>query len=261
MENQITKSIKGILNQDTVKNRFNEILGQKAQGFISSVINVVNNNSMLQNAEPQSVLNAAVVAATLDLPIDQNLSFAAIVPFKDNKNGGIIKAQFQMMYKGFIQLALRSGQYNGINVAEIYEGELVSYDRITEEIIVDYSKKQSDKVVGYVGFFKLINGFEKKIYMSVEQLDKHGKRFSQTYKKGFGLWKDDFDSMCKKTVIKNIISKWGILSIEMQNAVKFDQSVINDIDNNEVEYCDNAEVIDDSQPIKAVSANNTEKPE
>lgn len=242
MENQIAKSINSLLNEDNVKKRFQEILGQKANGFISSVIGATKNNAMLSSAEPSSVLSAAVVAATLDLPIDSNLGFAAIVPYK--KDGKTV-AQFQMMYKGFVQLAQRSGQYKTINACEIYEGEIESFNRITGDIDFNPANKKSDKVIGYAAYFRLVNGFEKTLYMSAEDLNKHGKRFSQSFKKGYGLWVDDFDSMALKTVLKRLLSKYGILSIDMQNAVKFDQGIIKE--DGEVEYADAQDVTNMAQ--------------
>ena len=243
MENGIQKTIHSLMNEDTVKKRFQELLGQKANGFISSVIGAVKNNSMLQNGEPQSILSAAVVAATLDLPIDPNLGFAAIVPYKD-KTGKIV-AQFQMMYKGFVQLAQRSGQYKTINACEIYDGEIESFNRITGDIFFNTSNKKSDKIIGYAAYFRLVNGFEKTLYMSSEDINKHGKRFSQTFKKGFGLWIDDFDSMALKTVLKRLLSKYGILSIDMQNAVKFDQGIIKE--DGEVKYVDHEDLTNQKQ--------------
>jgi recombination protein RecT len=243
MENQLQKSINSLLNEDSVKKRFHEILGQKANGFISSVIGAVKNNKMLIDADPQSILSAAVVAATLDLPIDSNLGFAAIVPYK-NKTGNIV-AQFQMMYKGFVQLAQRSGQYKTINACEIYEGEIESFNRITGEINFNPANKKSEKIIGFASYFKLVNSFEKTLYMSVEDLNKHGKKFSQSFKKGYGLWVDDFDSMAHKTVLKRLLSKYGILSIDMQNAVKFDQGIIKE--NGDVEYVDNEDITNQKQ--------------
>jgi len=252
---QLTKSINSLLADDKIKGRFNEILGEKAQGFISSVMNVVKNNDYLSKADPHSILQAAVVAATLDLPIDPNLGFAAIVPYGN-------KAQFQMMYKGFIQLAQRSGQYKNINVCEVYEGELIKEDRITGRIELDYSKRESDIIVGYVAYFSLINGFEKMIYWPIEKIDKHGKRFSKVYQKGSGLWSDKkgggFEAMCSKTVLKHLLSKYGILSIEMQKAVKFDQATVNDVDSEDIEYIDNMEDNEPAAPAnaKAIKASN-----
>lgn len=225
-------SVKSLLSTDNIKAKFQEILKDRAAGFTANLAVMVNNSAALSKCEPLSVISAAVVSASLDLPLDPNLGFAAVVPFGE-------KAQFQIMYKGLIQLAQRSGQYKTIGVTEIFEGELKNQNRLTGEYEFNFSAKVSDKVIGYAAYFKLLNGFEKTIYWPIEQVDKHGKRFSQTYKKGFGLWKDDFDSMAKKTVLKNLISKWGILSIDMQKAVKFDSGVVKDVENGEVEYIDN----------------------
>lgn len=225
-------TLANLLSGDKVKNRFNEILGAKAPGFISSVLSVANNNTLLKKAKPQSVLNSAVIAATLDLPINQNLGFAYIVPYKD-------EAQFQLGYKGLIQLAMRSGQYKTINVNEVYEGEITKVNRFTGEY--EFGEKTSDKVVGYMAYFKLVNGFEKYLYMTTEDAEKHGKRYSQTFKRGGGLWATDFDAMAKKTCLKMLLSKFGILSIEMQRAQTFDQAVVKG-DITEVENVDEAEI-------------------
>lgn len=240
-------SVKTLLSQENVKQKFHEVLRDKANGFTANLAVMVSNSEALKKLNPTSVISAAIVSASLDLPLDPNLGFAAIVPFRD-------KASFQIMTKGLIQLAMRSGQYKTINVTEIYQGEMLAENRLTGEYIFDFSKRESDKIIGYAAYFSLLNGFEKTVYWPIEKVDKHGKRFSQTYKKGFGLWVDDFDSMAKKTVLKNLISKWGILSIEMQKAIKFDQSVINDVDTEDVDYVDMEEgkSFDENEPIEAV---------
>lgn len=237
MANQTTAvTLKSMLGSENVKARFQEILGKKAPGFISSILSVANSNSLLQKADPKTVMNSAVIAATLDLPINPNLGFAYIVPF-----GG--QAQFQLGYKGFVQLAMRSGQYKTINVREVFEGEIVSENKFTGEY--EFGEKTSDNIVGYMSYFKLVNGFEKFLYMSKEELEKHGKKYSQTYKRGSGLWATDFDAMAKKTCLKQLLSKYGILSIEMQRAQTFDQAVVkndlieDNVDEAEVEYVDN----------------------
>lgn len=226
--------LKAMLAGESVKQRFKEILGQKAPGFISSILSVTNSNALLQKAEPTSIMNAAVIAATLDLPINGSLGFAYIVPYSG-------QAQFQIGYKGLVQLAMRSGQYKTINVSEVYEGEIKSVNRFTGEY--EFGEKTSDKVVGYMAYFKLINGFEKYMYMTKEEAEKHGKKYSQTFKRGTGLWASEFDTMSKKTVLKMLLSKFGILSIEMQRGIQFDQSVvhgdINNIEEATAEYVDN----------------------
>ena len=236
MANTLSKvpQLKSMLSNESVKLRFKEILGQKAPGFISSILSVTNSNTLLQKAEPQSIMNAAVIAATLDLPINGSLGFAYIVPYKD-------QAQFQIGYKGLVQLAMRSGQYKTINVAEVYEGEIKSENRFTGEY--EFGEKTSDKVVGYMAYFRLTNGFEKYMYMTREEAERHGKKYSQTFKRGIGLWATDFDAMAKKTVLKMLLSKFGILSIEMQRGIQFDQSIvhgdINNIEEATAEYVDN----------------------
>jgi recombination protein RecT len=222
--------------QKQVQSKFAEMLGKRATQFITSVMQVTSSNDLLAKATPQSIYGAAVTAAVLDLPIQNNLGFAYIVPYGN-------QAQFQLGYKGLIQLALRSGQFKNISVAEIYEGQIVSENPLTGYVF-DFSKKTSDKVIGYAAYFSLLNGFEKTEYMSKEKLDAHGKKFSQTYKKGFGVWKDDFDSMAKKTVLKLTLSKYAPLSVEMQKAITFDQAVTND--GEVVEFVDNTETIDAS---------------
>ena len=234
-------ALKTMLGAQQVKDRFSEILGKKAPGFISSILSAANSNALLQKAEPQSVLNAAVIAATLDLPINNSLGMAYIVPFNDNKNHTCL-AQFQLGYKGIVQLAIRSGQYHKINVTEVYEGEIKSENKFAGEY--EFGEKTSDKVVGYMAYFRLTSGFEKYLYMSKEQCEAHGKKYSQTYKRGFGLWKDAFDEMSKKTVLKQLLSKFGVMSIDIQRAQTFDQSVVKsdliktDVDEAEVTYAD-----------------------
>ena len=151
--------MKSLLNGDSVKTRFNEILGKKAPGFISSVISAVNGNPMLQTAEPQSILNSAVIAATLDLPINSNLGLSAIVPYYDSKLRTTV-AQFQLMYKGLIELCLRSGQFSSLIDEVVYEGQLVKKNKFTGEYIFDEDSKTSDKVIGYMSYFRLVNWFE-----------------------------------------------------------------------------------------------------
>lgn len=219
---------KDFFAQVNVQKKFEDLLGKKSQGFISSVLQVVNSNRSLKNANPISIYTAAATAAALDLPINQSLGFAWIVPYKGN-------ASFQMGWKGYVQLALRTGQYKRINVVKVYEGQFKSYNALTEELNADFSQPSKGKVIGYAAYFKLTNGFEKLVYWDVETVRSHGKRYSKSFNNG--PWKTDFDAMAMKTVLKNTISKWGIMSIEMQNAVIFDQSVQKQ--EGEAEYPDN----------------------
>ncbi|MBP2638296.1 MAG: rect: recombinase, phage RecT family [Firmicutes bacterium] len=224
------EGIKALLADVNIKKRFEEILGKKAIGFMSSIINVVNGNNALKTCDQMSVITAASIAATLDLPVDPNLGFAYIVPYSG-------KAQFQLGYKGFVQLAMRTGLYKTMNVSEVYEGEIKSANRITGEIEFDFEGKQSDKIIGYVAYFKLINGFEKFLYMTTEEVMAHGKKFSKSFHRENGLWKTDPHSMCLKTVLKRLLSKYGILSIEMQTAFRSDQAVVNQqADTGEITY-------------------------
>ena len=208
-------TIKGLLDSPAVKKRFEEVLNKKAPQYMSSIVNLVNGDTDLKKCDQMSVIASCMVAATLDLPIDKNLGYAWVVPYGN-------RAQFQLGYKGYVQLALRTGQYKAINVIEVHEGELIEWNPLTEELKIDFSQKKSDAVIGYAGYFELINGFKKSTYWTREQIEKHRQKFS---KSDFG-WKKDFDAMAKKTVLRNMLSKWGILSIEMQTAYTADQGTI-----------------------------------
>ncbi|WP_339231253.1 recombinase RecT [Bacillus sp. FSL M8-0071] len=201
-------TMKGLLSSPAVMNRFEEVLGKRASQFTASILSLYNSESTLQKADPMSVISSAMVAATLDLPVDKNLGYAWIVPYKG-------RAQFQLGYKGYIQLALRTGQYKSINCIPVHEGELQKWNPLTEEIDIDFEKRESDSVIGYAAYFELLNGFRKTVYWTKAQVEKHKKKFS---KSDFG-WGKDWDAMALKTVLKSMLSKWGILSVEMQKAV------------------------------------------
>lgn len=232
--------IKAFFGTDLVKQKFTEILGKKANGFIASVLQIAASNELLAKAEPSSIFNAAAVAATLDLPLNNNLGFAYIVPYKTKQKDGGFKqvAQFQLGYKGFIQLAQRSGMFKTIASTPIYDGQLVEQNPLTGYVF-DFTKPKNDNVIGYAAHFELLNGFHKTLYMTKEELQKHGTKYSQTFKSGYGLWKDDFDAMASKTVLKLLLSKFAPLSIEMQKAVITDQAVINNWETEDVSYVDN----------------------
>jgi recombination protein RecT len=229
LQKQIT--VKSLLNSDNVKNKFRDILGKRANSYTANLAVMVNNNEALQKCDPMTVISAAVISASLNLPLDPNLGFAAIVPYGN-------KAQFQMMYRGFVQLAMRTGEYETIGVTEIFEGQLISENPLTSDYQFDFSVK-SDRVIGYAAYFKLINGFNKTVYWSIEKIRKHGKRYSQSYANPKGRWQQDFDAMAKKTVLKELLSKWGMLSLEMEKAVISDQASFRDIEDQEPEYVDN----------------------
>lgn len=267
--NNIGKNtLKSLVNSDVTRKKFQEMLGNKAAGFLTSLLNTTNGNAQLQQADPNSILKAGAIAATLDLPIDANLGFAYIVPYN---NKGKNEAQFQMGYKGFVQLAIRTGQYKRINVTELYEGQFESYDPITDELKYNLDNKLSDEITHYVAYFQTINGFEKYNVMSKEEIENHAKKFSKTYSSKFSSWQTNFNTMAKKTVLKLLLSKFGILSIEMQTAQKADQAVIKDFDKNniEVEYVDNPENAPDTSENyenkkdvqEAEEVNNTETSE
>ena len=252
-----TTTLKTMINDERTKNKFKELLGNKAAGFLTSLINTTNGNKQLQEAEPQSILKAGAIAATLDLPIDPNLGFSYIVPYN---NKGRNEAQFQLGYKGFIQLAIRTGQYKKINVTELYEGQFESYDPITDELKYNLDGKISDEVTHYIAYFQTTNGFEKYNVMSKEEVREHAKKFSKTFLSRFSSWQTNFDSMAKKTVLKLLLSKFGILSIEMQTAQKVDQAVIREVESNgnvEVEYVDSPD--GDNNDIKEVETIDSEE--
>lgn len=232
---------KQFFEKPEVQNKFKELLGKRASSFVTSVLQIVASNGMLVKADPASIYQAAAVAATLDLPLNNNLGFAYIVPYNTKQADGTFRvvAQFQMGYKGFIQLAQRSGQFKSIYASPIYSGQIVSENPL-EGYEFDFTVK-SDKVVGYAAKFKLLNGYEATLYMSIEQLKAHGAKYSKTFGNKSGLWNTDFDSMASKTVLKLLLSKFAPLSIDMQRAVITDQALINDAETTDVTYIDNDE--------------------
>lgn len=243
---------KGLFEREDVKQKFKELLGKRATSFITSVLQIAVQNQLLAKADPVSIYQSAAVAATLDLPLNQNLGFAYIVPYnqsyKDEKGVWQKKqvAQFQMGYKGFIQLAQRSGQFKSIYSSAIYEGQLVNANPL-DGYEFDFSKKTSDKVIGYAARFKLLNGFEATWFMDIDQLKRHGSKYSKTFTNDKGLWNTDFEGMANKTVIKLLLSKFAPLSVDMQKAVITDQAVINDTETDDVTYIDNELVVIDKE--------------
>jgi len=219
-----------------------DALGEKKQSFIANVTTLVANNQALQQCEAVSVMYAAMKATTLDLPLDPNLGFAYVIPFRDNKSG-VSNAQFQIGYKGFIQLAIRSGQFKNINVRDVKEGELIDEDFLSGEM--QFKKRQTDreqaKTIGYMAFIRLVNGFEKTSFWTTEEIQAHAKKYSQTYRRGFGIWKDNFDVMAKKTVLKLLLSSYAPMSVEqIQTAVQSDQAVFTA--DNQMVYVDNVQM-------------------
>ena len=212
--------LRSLLQTKEVAKRFQEVLGKRAPAFMSSIISAVAANKQLQECDPMSVIAAASIAATLDLPINPSLGFAHIVPYKNT-------ATFQLGWKAFIQLAMRSGQYRTINITPVLEGQIKNHNPFTGEMeFVPESKSQNH--IGYLLYFRLLNGYEKYFYMTKEECEAHAQRYSQSYRKGFGQWKDNFPAMALKTVAKLGLSKYGLLSLEMQKAVETDEAVVNE---------------------------------
>lgn len=237
-------SIVEYVNQESVVANIQGVLKERTPQFITSIVSLVNSSDALKEADRKSLMGACLTAAALNLPINPNLGFAFIIPYKNNKTG-ITVAQFQMGYRGFIQLAMRSGQFKTINTSDVKEGEIKSMDRLSGEIEFSWlpdDERLKAKTVGYVAYLKLINGFEKSLYMTEEELKAHGVRFSQSMKRGFGLWKDDFDAMAKKTVIKLLLSKYAPMTTDMAKAQEADQAVIED---DKIEYLDNKAITPD----------------
>lgn len=261
MANDLARTnVKQYLASPVVRKRTEELLGKRSGQFITSVTAMVNADNKLAECEPTSLFMAALTAAALDLPVNKNLAFAHIVPYKNTK-AGVTEAQFQMGWKGYVQLAQRTGQYKTIAATEVYEGQLTDEDPLAGNTY-DWKAKTSDTVIGYVAKFKLTTGFEKELYMSMADIKKHAGKYSQAYKSGYGPWKDNFDAMALKTVIKLLISKWGPMSVEMQRAVEVDSSVIKE--DGQTEYIDGelADVgADDDQKAAIIAANTQELPE
>lgn len=221
--------LNSILDSEKMRGRFDELLGKRTPQFISSLVSMVNAEVKLQQAlfeSPMTVIQSALKAATFDLPIDQNLGYAYIVPFKNsikNNDGTYTKkmeASFILGWKGMHQLALRTGAYKTINVTDIREGELKSYNRLTEEVVIDFIEDEDERetkpIIGYVGYYRLINGAEKTIYMTKKQIEKHELKNRKGDYMGKG-WKDDWDAMARKTVYRRLIGKWGVMSIDYQS--------------------------------------------
>lgn len=251
-ETKQAPTLQSLMGSGAVTKKLNDVLGseKKASAFISSVISVANGNNLLRKADPMTVLGSAMVAATLDLPVVPTLGMAYIVPYKG-------QAQFQLGYKGLIELAERSGQFKNIIDEAVYEGQLVKKNKFTGEYEFDEDAKKSDVVIGYMARMDLINGFSKTIFWTKEEVEAHARKFSQAFRSGYASpWKSDFDAMARKTVLKALFSKYAPKSIAIQQAIKFDQAVVNgssvidggdmNIDAFEVEYIDNEPVIQEA---------------
>lgn len=213
--------LKAILYADSVQEQFQNVLKENAGAFVASIIDLYNTDKTLQACDPKAVVMEALKAASLKLPINKQLGFAYIIPYKDGKTGQYIPT-FQLGYKGYIQLAMRTGAYKYINADVVYEGELIKHDKLTGEIVIDPEKRVSDKKIGYFAYIETLNGFRKTLYMSIEEVTKHAQRYSKSYGSKNSVWATDFDAMALKTVLRLLLSKYGIMSIEMQTAIAED---------------------------------------
>lgn len=249
---QQKQGIASYLGTDAVKKNITNVVGEKdVQKFISSVVSAVQTNPQLAECTNQSILSAALLGQSLNLPHSPQIGFYYFVPYK-NKDKGITEAQFQISYKGLLNLAIRSGQYKKINAVEVKEGELVSFNPFedTYEFKPETDPKKREKLptIGYYGFFELLNGYRKELYMSKEEMEAHAKRYSASYRNGYSssIWKTDFDKMALKTITRQIISRFGIMSVEMQSAYTADQAVLDE--NGNPTYVDNIP----DEPEKAI---------
>ena len=222
--------MKNLLANQGMQNLFADALNENKDRFLASIIDLYNGDTYLQGCNPKEVAMEALKAATLNLPINKNLGYAYIVPYK---NKGKLTPQFQIGYKGYIQMAQRSGQYKALNAGIMYEGMEVKRDflRGTFEII---GEPKSDKVIGYFAYFQLLNGYEKAVYMTKDEVTEHAERYSQSYGSDYSPWKKQFDEMAQKTVIKKLLSKYGVLTTEFQDAMKEeeDREVLRATENN-----------------------------
>lgn len=248
--------ITAYLTQDAVKQQINNVIGGKdGQRFISAIVSAVNTNPALQECTNQSILSGALLGESLKLSPSPQLGHYYLVPFNDKDKGKV--AQFQLGYKGYIQLAIRSGQYKKLNVMAIKEGELEYFDPLNEDIKVNlmidnWDAREEAQTIGYYAFFELVNGFRKAIYWSKVQMVAHALKYSPGYKKDldkgwkYTFWSKDFDGMAYKTMLRQLISKWGVMSIELQNAFEADQAVINE--DGSKDYVDVDDSIIDVEP-------------
>lgn len=236
------------LTQEAVKNQINNVIGgENGQRFISSIVSAVNNSPQLAQCTNQSILSGALLGESLKLSPSPQLGQYYLVPFNDRQKGKV--AQFNLGYKGYIQLAIRSGQYKKLNVLAIKEGELIKFNPLTEEIdvrlIEDEDIRENTPTIGYYAMFEYTNGFRKAIYWSKTKMENHAKKYSAGYSRDlqhgtqYTFWSKDFDAMAYKTMLRQLISKWGIMSIDMQSAIESDMAVISEDGNKD--YVDNAE--------------------
>jgi len=225
----LNTALNAMLDKEGLKKRFEELMGSRTPQFMSSIVSLVNASPALINAwqqSPMTIIQAALKAAMFDLPIDPNLGFAYIVPFNRSEKQGsawvkIPEAQFIMGYKGMQQLAMRTGAYERINVIDIREGELEKYDRLKEDVVINFieddEEREKRNIIAYAGYFRLKNGMEKTVIMTVKQIDAHEKKNRKGNDKGKG-WREDYQAMCAKTVMRQLLGKWGLMSIDYRQS-------------------------------------------
>ena len=260
--------LNAFLDREGMNKRFHELLGKRTPQFVSSLVSLINATPQLQKAfyeAPITIVQSALKAASYDLPIDPALGYAYIVPFNNKQPDGTkrAEAQFILGYKGMIQLALRTGVYKTINVSDVRVGEVKSYDRLKGEIEIDWieddEEREQTPIAGYVGYYKLINGTEHTLYMTIKQIDAHEKKHRKGQYRGKG-WNDDYDAMCQKTVLRKLISKWGIMSIDYQTAnaatvAAADAIAKNQLDDEDlIQLDDDAVYISDDEPQEETKA-------
>lgn len=207
--------LKEVIYKPSVQEQFKNAMGDNAGLFTASLIDAYSNDTNLQKCEPSAVVMEALKAATLKLPINRDLGFAYVVPYKN-------KPQMQIGYKGYIQLAMRTGQYRHINADKVFEGELKGHDKITGKIDLS-GEKQSDNVIGYFAYIETVQGFQKISYWTKSEVVEHAKKYSQSYNSSSSAWKTNFDAMAKKTVLKHLLSKYGTMSVELAHAIQNDE--------------------------------------
>lgn len=259
------KKFNELITSSRTQEYLSQVLGEKRHSFVNNLTALVANSTHLQSCTPTSVMYAAIKATALDLPLDPNLGQAYVIPYRDNK-GGMTEAQFQIGYKGFIQLAQRSGLFRIINVTEIKEGELENFDLLTGTMRFRAKANRHElPAVGYVAHFELTNGFAKSLYMTREEVEAHALKFSQTFKsdkRGTSVWAQHFDAMAKKTVLKALLSHYAPMSVQMASAITSDQGVIQE--DGTAQYVDNhvedavAEEVATSQASETLGFSSTE---
>lgn len=240
------KKFNQLMRADYTQKYLQDVLGEKAAEFIANITALVANDAKLQVCEPSTIMHAAITATAMGLPLDKSQGMAYVIPYKDRKSG-LTVAQFQMGFKGYQQLSIRTNMYSDINATDVREGEIKKIDRLTGRIKFEWKddeERESLPIVGYVAYFKLLNGFSKTVYMTVEEIEKHAMRYSETYKsdkdwvRNSSKWVTDRHQMSLKTVIKKLLNDGTApKSIEIQNAIKADQSV--QFNPNEYSYVDN----------------------